>query len=205
MKDKFNSYWSFFSWIIFNAAITNMNYIIPIYKTLMTLNFWSIIFFLRLNISKRSCRLESQFFDTLIREKKLKKILDCKYTLCISLRNTKRTCIFNHTFPYEISANNIFPLFLWEMQDPVHGKSFSKTINAVSSIFPNGRTQHIISVVYENQCASDFSMKGWIFVQNIAFYFVYLIWFFCVIGFSPLVRAILCDFPDYLRKYQMSY
>ena len=36
---------------------------------------------------------------------------------------------------------------------------------------PNGRTQHIISVVYENQCLSDFSMKGWIFVQNIAFLF----------------------------------
>ena len=38
---------------------------------------------------------------------------------------------------------------------------------------PNGRTQHIISVVYENQCASDFSVKGWIFVQNIAFLFLF--------------------------------
>ena len=37
---------------------------------------------------------------------------------------------------------------------------------------PNGRTQHIISVVYENQCASDFSMKGLIFVKNIAFLFL---------------------------------
>ena len=37
---------------------------------------------------------------------------------------------------------------------------------------PNGSTQHIISVVYENQCASDFSVKGWIFVQNLAFLFL---------------------------------
>ena len=66
-------------------------------------------------------------------------------------------------------------------------------------------TQHIISVVYENQCASDFSMKGWIFVQNVAFLFYIPTLDFLCDFFSPLVGAILCGFPDSLRKYQMSY
>ena len=32
--------------------------------------------------------------------------------------------------------------------------------DAKKKFCPNGHTQHIISVVYENQCASDFSVKG---------------------------------------------
>ena len=42
-------------------------------------------------------------------------------------------------------------------------------------------------------------------MQNIAFLFYTPSLFFCVILFSPLVGAILCGFPDSLRKYQMSY
>ena len=49
--------------------------------------------------------------------------------------------------------------------------SYSYFCTMLKIFFPNSRTQHIISVVYENQCASDFSVKGWIFVQNIAFLF----------------------------------
>ena len=38
--------------------------------------------------------------------------------------------------------------------------SYSYFCTMLKKFCPNGRTQHIISVVYENQCASDFSMKG---------------------------------------------
>ena len=37
--------------------------------------------------------------------------------------------------------------------------SYSYFCTMLKKFCPHGCTQHIISVVYENQCASDFSMK----------------------------------------------
>ena len=71
---------------------------------------------------------------------------------------------------------------------------------------PNGRTQHVISVVYENQCASDLFYERMNLCAKYSVFILYTYFvFFCVIVLSPLVRAILCAFPDSLRKYQISY
>ena len=70
----------------------------------------------------------------------------------------------------------------------------------LKKICPNGRTQHIISVVYKNQCLSDFFMKGWIFVQNIAFlFYIPTLVFLCDCFFS-FVFQILCANIKCLRK-----
>ena len=63
---------------------------------------------------------------------------------------------------------------------------------------PNGRTQHFISVVYENRCARDFSVKRCIFVQNIAFlFYIPTLVFLCDCFFS--ISA--CDFMWFSRFF----
>ena len=76
--------------------------------------------------------------------------------------------------------------------------SYSYFCTMLKFFCPNGRTQHIISVVYEIQCASDFSMKGRIFVQNIEFlFYIPTLVFLCDCFFS--ISG--CDFMWFSRFF----